>query len=125
MWRLPSRGTRNICCVGGDDQSSFGWRGAEVGNILRFEQDFPGAKVIRLEQNYRSTAPILAAASGLIANNKDRLGETLWTSDQGGAPITVRSLWDGDEEARFVGDEIETLQRQGQGLGGIDRKSVV
>src|SRR3546814_14062205 len=85
---------------------------------LRFEQDVPGAKDIRLEQNYRSTAPILAAASGLIANNKDHLGKTLWTSDQGGTPVGVRSLRDGDEEARFVGDEIETLQRQGPGQIG-------
>ena len=120
LWlRLLAQGHRNICCVGDDDQSIYGWRGAEVGNILRFEQDFPGAKVIRLEQNYRSTAPILAAASGLIANNKGRLGKTLWTSAEGGAPVSVRSLWDGDEEARFVGDEVEARQRQGDSLGSM------
>ncbi|MFN4089064.1 MAG: ATP-dependent helicase [Alphaproteobacteria bacterium] len=120
LWlRLLAQGHRNICCVGDDDQSIYGWRGAEVGNILRFEQDFPGATVIRLEQNYRSTAPILAAASGLIANNKGRLGKTLWTAAEGGAPIAVRSLWDGDEEARFVGDEVEALHRRGEKLGSM------
>src|SRR5690606_25531634 len=120
LWlRLLAQGHRNICCVGDDDQSIYGWRGAEVGNILRFEHDFPGATVIRLEQNYRSTGDILAAASGLIARNESRLGKTLWTDREGGSPITVRSLWDGDEEARFVGDEIEALQRQGHSLGKI------
>jgi len=120
LWlRLLAQTHRNICCVGDDDQSIYGWRGAEVGNILRFEHDFPGATVIRLEQNYRSTGDILAAASGLIARNEGRLGKTLWTDREGGSPITVRSLWDGDEEARFVGEEIEALQRQGHSLGEI------
>jgi DNA helicase-2/ATP-dependent DNA helicase PcrA len=117
LWlRLLAQGHRNLCCVGDDDQSIYGWRGAEVDNILRFEKDFPGAKVVRLERNYRSTGRILAAASGLIAHNQGRLGKTLWTEDAEGARLRVRGLWDGAAEARFVGEEIETLQRRGQSL---------
>ncbi len=102
----------NICCVGDDDQSIYGWRGAEVGNILKFEKDFPEAVTIRLECNYRSTAPILHAASTLIANNEERLGKTLWTPQDGGDLIRVHNLWDDGEEAGFVADQIEQLQRQ-------------
>lgn len=113
LWlRLLAQAHGNICCVGDDDQSIYGWRGAEVGNILRFEKDFPGATVVRLERNYRSTGNILAAASGLIANNSGRLGKTLWTEGEQGEKLRLRSLWDGDEEARFVGEEVEALQRQ-------------
>ncbi len=113
LWlRLLATGHKNICCVGDDDQSIYGWRGAEIGNILRFEKDFPGAQVIRLERNYRSTGNILGAASKLIAQNSSRLGKTLWTEDEEGAKVVVRSLWDGDEEARFVGDEVEARQRE-------------
>ena len=117
--RLLAQGHRNICCVGDDDQSIYGWRGAEVGNILRFETDFPGARVVRLERNYRSTGRILAAADGLIAHNRDRLGKTLWTVGEEGAKLRVRGLWDGEAEARFVGDEIEDLQRRGHALNQI------
>jgi ATP-dependent DNA helicase UvrD/PcrA len=120
LWlRLLAQQHRNICCVGDDDQSIYGWRGAEVGNILRFERDFPGAKVIRLERNYRSTPHILAAASGLIAHNEGRLGKTLWTEAREGEKVEMRGIWDGEEEARFVGDEIEALQRRGLPLGTI------
>jgi DNA helicase-2/ATP-dependent DNA helicase PcrA len=120
LWlRLLAQVSHNICCVGDDDQSIYGWRGAEVGNILRFEKDFPGATVIRLEKNYRSTNHILGAASGLIAHNEGRLGKTLWTDREGGGRVAVRGVWDGDEEARVVGDEIETLQRKGHALAGI------
>ena len=115
LWlRLLAQGERNICCVGDDDQSIYGWRGAEVGNILRFEDDFPGARVVRLERNYRSTTHILGAASGLIAHNKSRLGKTLWTeTDDGdnGEPVHVQGVWDEAEEARTVGEKIEELQR--------------
>ena len=112
LWlRLLAQGHHNICCVGDEDQSIYGWRGAEIGNILRFEQDFPGAQVIRLEQNYRSTGHILAAASELIANNEERLGKTLWTSAEPGERVRIQTLWDGEEEARYVADEIEALQR--------------
>ncbi len=112
LWlRLLALGHRNLCCVGDDDQSIYGWRGAEVGNILRFEQDYPGATVIRLEQNYRSTKHILGAASGLISHNRDRLGKTLWTEGEEGEKPRIKSVWDGDEEAIFVGEEIEALQR--------------
>ncbi|HMB76174.1 MAG TPA: UvrD-helicase domain-containing protein, partial [Kiloniellaceae bacterium] len=112
LWlRLLAQGHRNLCCVGDDDQSIYGWRGAEVGNILRFEKDFPGALVVRLERNYRSTGRILAAASALIAHNEDRLGKTLWTEDEEGEKVRLRGLWDGEAEARFVGEEIEALQR--------------
>tara|TARA_B100000683_G_scaffold16357_1_gene16222 strand:+ start:938 stop:3196 length:2259 start_codon:yes stop_codon:yes gene_type:complete len=115
LWlRLLAQGRKNICCVGDDDQSIYSWRGAEVGNILRFEKDFPGAKVIRLEQNYRSTQQILSAASHLIAVNQGRLGKTLWTEAEGGEPIRVHAVWDGESEARLVGDEIENLQRDGE-----------
>jgi DNA helicase-2/ATP-dependent DNA helicase PcrA len=120
LWLRLLAGTKhNICCVGDDDQSIYGWRGAEVDNILRFEKDFPGAKVIRLEHNYRSTPQILAAASGLIAANKARLGKTLWTEKEDGEKIGVRGFWDAEEEARFVGDEIEALQHKGQKLNSI------
>jgi len=111
LWlRLLSQHHKNICCVGDDDQSIYGWRGAEVGNILRFEHDFSGAQIVRLEKNYRSTQHILGAASGLIANNKNRLGKTLWTDRMGGDRIIVKNLWDSPMEARHVGDEIETLK---------------
>jgi DNA helicase-2/ATP-dependent DNA helicase PcrA len=120
LWlRLLAQARRNICCVGDDDQSIYGWRGAEVGNILRFERDFPGAKIIRLEENYRSTKHILAAASGLIAHNRSRLGKTLWTATDGGEKVQVRALWDGEAEARWIGEEIEAQQRAGQALGQI------
>jgi len=120
LWlRLLAQRRRNICCVGDDDQSIYSWRGAEVGNILRFEKDFPGAKVIRLEQNYRSSGHILAAASGLIAHNAGRLGKTLWTEGEAGRPIVVHGLWDGEEEARLVADEVESLQRTGHRLGAV------
>jgi len=117
LWlRLLAQKHRNICCVGDDDQSIYGWRGAEVGNILRFEKDFPGAKVIRLERNYRSTPHILAAASGLIAHNQGRLGKTLWTEEGEGEKVGVRGVWDGEAEAREIGEEIEALQRKGESL---------
>ncbi|WP_422365364.1 ATP-dependent helicase [Pelagibius sp.] len=117
LWlRLLAQGHKNICCVGDDDQSIYGWRGAEVGNILRFEEDFPGAKVIRLERNYRSTGRILAAASGLISHNEGRLGKTLWTEDGEGEKLRLRGLWDGEAEARFVGEEIEAMQAREKDL---------
>jgi DNA helicase-2/ATP-dependent DNA helicase PcrA len=119
LWlRLLAQGHRNICCVGDDDQSIYSWRGAEVENILRFEKDFEGARIVRLEANYRSTAPILAAASGLIAHNEGRLGKTLRSGrqDATGEKVTVVSLWDSDEEARMVGDRIESLLRDGDPL---------
>jgi DNA helicase-2/ATP-dependent DNA helicase PcrA len=117
LWlRLLAQGRHNICCVGDDDQSIYGWRGAEVGNILRFEKDFPGARVIRLERNYRSTGHILGAASGLIAKNAGRLGKTLWTEAGQGEPVTVTGVWDGETEARMIGEEIERLRRAGHSL---------
>ena len=120
LWlRLLASAHKNICCVGDDDQSIYGWRGAEIGNILRFEKDFTGAKVIRLERNYRSTGNILAAASHIISNNNGRLGKTLWTEDDDGEKVRIRSLWDGDEEARFVGNEIENFQRSGSSLNDM------
>ncbi|MEH6835630.1 MULTISPECIES: ATP-dependent helicase [Falsihalocynthiibacter] len=112
LWlRLLASGHKNICCVGDDDQSIYGWRGAEVGNILRFEQDFPGAHVVRLEQNYRSTPHILAAASGVISGNAGRLGKELWTDLPDGEKVRLIGHWDGEEEARWIGEELETLQR--------------
>jgi DNA helicase-2/ATP-dependent DNA helicase PcrA len=115
----PSSPPKNICCVGDDDQSIYGWRGAEVDNILRFDHDFPGAKVIRLERNYRSTGHILAAASHLIAHNEGRLGKTLRTEDVDGEKVTVTGSWDSEEEARAIGEEIEELQRGGHKLNDI------
>ncbi|PQM27307.1 DNA helicase II [Sphingopyxis lindanitolerans] len=113
LWlRLLAQTRKNICCVGDDDQSIYSWRGAEVANILRFEKDFPGATVIRLEQNYRSTPQILAAASALIAQNSDRLGKTLWTDLEPGDKLRVVGVWDGPEEARRIGEELETLQHR-------------
>ncbi len=115
----PAPAAKNICCVGDDDQSIYGWRGAEVDNILRFEHDFPGATVIRLERNYRSTGHILAAASHLIAHNEGRLGKTLRTDDVPGEKVTVTGAWDSEEEARAIGEEIEQLQRGGHALNEI------
>jgi DNA helicase-2/ATP-dependent DNA helicase PcrA len=117
--QAPQPHVKNICCVGDDDQSIYGWRGAEVDNILRFDHDFPGAKVIRLERNYRSTGHILAAASHLIAHNEGRLGKTLRTEDEDGEKVTVTGAWDSEEEARAVGEEIEQLQRAGETLNEI------
>ncbi len=114
LWlKLLATKSGNVCVVGDDDQSIYGWRGAEVENILRFERDFPGAKVIRLERNYRSTPVILGAASGLIAANKGRLGKTLWTEGDPGEKIKVQGVWDAEEEARNVAAEAEDLHRQG------------
>ena len=114
LWLRLLAGTKgNVCVVGDDDQSIYGWRGAEVENILQFEKDFPGAKVIRLERNYRSTPAILGAASGLIAANKGRLGKTLWTEGETGEKIKVQGVWDAEEEARNVAAEAEDLHRQG------------
>ncbi len=114
MWlRLLAKKSGNLCCVGDDDQSIYGWRGAEVGNILRFEEDFPGAKIVRLEQNYRSTGHILSAAGAVIACNEGRLGKTLWSDDAPGEKVRVFGLWDGYAEARRISEEIETLRAGG------------
>ncbi len=114
LWlRLLAQGSQNLCVVGDDDQSIYGWRGAEVDNILRFEKDFPGAKVVRLERNYRSTSHILGAASGLISANQDRLGKTLWTEQKGGDPVTVTGVWDAPAEARLISTEIENFKSKG------------
>ena len=122
LWlRLLAQGHRNICCVGDDDQSIYGWRGAEVGNILRFEKDFPGAKVIRLEQNYRSTEHILEAANAVIAGNAERLGKELFTEEGQGDKVRLIGHWDGEEEARWIGDEVEAMQ---QGTRGRDPMSL-
>lgn len=115
LWlKLLAGSSGNVCVVGDDDQSIYGWRGAEVENILRFEKDFPGAKIIRLERNYRSTAAILGAASGLIATNKGRLGKTLWTEDGEGEKVRVQGIYDGEEEARNIAADAEDLHRQGE-----------
>ena len=116
LLRLLAQAHKNITCVGDDDQSIYSWRGAEVGNILRFEQDFPGAAVVRLERNYRSTGAILGTASGLIARNTARHGKTLWTEDEPGVPVRIAGLWDDAEEARYVSDEIEAQQQNGASL---------
>ncbi|MGB3752991.1 MAG: UvrD-helicase domain-containing protein [Parerythrobacter sp.] len=120
LWlRLLAQERKNICVVGDDDQSIYSWRGAEVANILKFEKDFPGAKVVKLEQNYRSTPHILGAASGLIGANSERLGKTLWTQHNGGDPVRVIGIWDGPEEARRVGEEIERIEREGASLDEV------
>ncbi|MDF1728770.1 MAG: UvrD-helicase domain-containing protein [Sulfitobacter sp.] len=128
LWlRLLAQGHRNVCCVGDDDQSIYGWRGAEVGNILRFETDFPGAHVVRLEQNYRSTPHILAAASGVISANQGRLGKTLWTEAEEGEKVRLIGHWDGEEEARWIGDEVESRQRGTRGMDpvGLDSMAIL
>ena len=120
LWlRLLAQGRNNICCVGDDDQSIYSWRGAEVGNILRFDQEFPGARVVRLEQNYRSTQPLLDAASQVISRNRKRLGKTLWTDARDGHPVAVRSFQSGEAEAAFVGKRILKLQRRGESLDEV------
>ncbi|WP_300068049.1 UvrD-helicase domain-containing protein [uncultured Ruegeria sp.] len=117
LWlRLLAGGHKNICCVGDDDQSIYGWRGAEVGNILRFEKDFPGAFVVRLEQNYRSTPHILAAASNVIRGNESRLGKELWTAEEDGEKVRLIGHWDGEEEARWIGEEIDAMQGGTRGV---------
>ncbi len=117
LWlRLLAGGHKNICCVGDDDQSIYGWRGAEVGNILRFEKDFPGAYVVRLEQNYRSTPHILAAASNVIRGNEGRLGKELWTAEKEGEKVRLIGHWDGEEEARWIGEEIDAMQGGTRGV---------
>src|ERR1700710_2469547 len=114
LWlNLLAKGSGNVCVVGDDDQSIYGWRGAEGENIVRFERDFPGAKVIRLERNYCSTPVILGAASGLLAANKGRLGKTLWTEGDPGEKIRVQSVWDAEEEARNIASDAEDLHRNG------------
>ncbi|MGC9370559.1 MAG: ATP-dependent helicase [Paracoccaceae bacterium] len=128
LWlRLLAGAHHNICCVGDDDQSIYGWRGAEVGNILRFEKDFPGAKVVRLEQNYRSTPHILAAASGVIDANQGRLGKTLWTDAQEGEKVRLIGHWDGEEEARWIGEEVEAMQSGTRGMRpfGLDEMAIL
>ncbi|NML10721.1 UvrD-helicase domain-containing protein [Sphingobium sp. AR-3-1] len=123
LWlRLLAQTRKNLCCVGDDDQSIYSWRGAEVANILRFEKDFPGATIIKLEQNYRSTPHILGAASGVIAENGNRLGKTLWTDIDVGEKVQVIGVWDGPEEARRVGEEIEQVQRGG---GSLDEVAIL
>jgi DNA helicase II / ATP-dependent DNA helicase PcrA len=125
LWlRLLAQGRGNICCVGDDDQSIYGWRGAEVGNILRFERDFPGAQVIRLEQNYRSTGHILSAASTVIAANEGRLGKTLWTDADPGQKVRLIGHWDGEDEARWIGEEIEALERGNRPLPPVSRNHI-
>jgi DNA helicase-2/ATP-dependent DNA helicase PcrA len=120
LWmRLLAMGHGNVCCVGDDDQSIYGWRGAEVTNILRFEKDFPGSQVVRLEENYRSTPHILGAASGLISQNRDRLGKTLWTQIDCGDLVKVSKHWDGEAEARYVADQVENFHRQGDSLASM------
>ncbi|WP_170758749.1 ATP-dependent helicase [Ruegeria lacuscaerulensis] len=117
LWlRLLAGAHKNICCVGDDDQSIYGWRGAEVGNILKFEKDFPGAYVVRLEQNYRSTPHILAAASNVIRGNESRLGKELWTDAEEGHKVNLIGHWDGEEEARWIGEEIDALQGGTRGI---------
>ncbi len=114
LWlRLLAQKHKNICCVGDDDQSIYGWRGADIGNILKFEKDFPGAKIVRLEQNYRSTQHILSAANGVIANNQSRLGKELWSAGDPGDKIVIRGVWDGMQEAAAAAEMIEDLQRKG------------
>jgi DNA helicase-2/ATP-dependent DNA helicase PcrA len=120
LWlRLLAQQHKNICCVGDDDQSIYSWRGAQIENILKFESDFPGALIVRLEENYRSTPEILAAAAGVIDHNRGRLGKTLWTRAEVGDKVTVRGLWDAEQEARWAGDEIEALHRKGHALSQI------
>jgi len=115
LWlRILTNASRNLCCVGDDDQSIYGWRGAEVDNILKFERDFPGAKIVRLERNYRSTKHILAAASGLIKANSARLGKTLWTDSEGGDKVQVQGIWDGAAEAQFIAEDIEKQRKAGR-----------
>jgi DNA helicase II / ATP-dependent DNA helicase PcrA len=128
LWlRLLAGGHSNICVVGDDDQSIYGWRGAEVGNILRFEKDFPGAVVIRLEENYRSTAHILEAANGVIAHNRERLGKTLRSVGGDGHKVRLIGHWDGEEEARWIGEELEALSRGTRGIDpiGLDGMAIL
>ena len=128
LWlRLLAQNHKNICCVGDDDQSIYGWRGAEVGNILRFDKDFIGAKIVRLEQNYRSTPHILAAASAVISGNKDRLGKNLWTKNEDGEKVRLIGHWDGEEEARWIGEEIESIQLSNRNytIAGLDEVAIL
>ncbi|NOD34703.1 MULTISPECIES: ATP-dependent helicase [unclassified Ruegeria] len=125
LWlRLLAGGHKNICCVGDDDQSIYGWRGAEVGNILRFEKDFPGAYVVRLEQNYRSTPHILAAASNVIRGNENRLGKELWTDAEDGHKVNLIGHWDAEEEARWICEEIDAMQTGTRGMRPFELEEI-
>ncbi len=120
LLKLLSQRNLNIACVGDDDQSIYGWRGADVNNILNFEKDFKGAKIIRLEKNYRSTKNILGAARSLISNNKDRLGKELSSyKEDDGDKVKIKSLWSAEDEARFISDEIDTIISKNENLNNI------
>jgi DNA helicase-2/ATP-dependent DNA helicase PcrA len=110
--QLLSQDRNNVCAVGDEDQSIYSWRGANIRNILDFERDFPGAQIIRLEQNYRSTKNILEAASAVIANNTERIGKWLWTESSDGPPITIYDAWDGENEALWIADQIVQAKRE-------------
>ncbi len=119
LLRLLTQANNNICCVGDEDQSIYGWRGAQLKNILNFEADFENSNIIRLEQNYRSTGNILKAASSLISENKERIGKKLWTSDTDGEPVIINNFEDDDFEALYVAKQIQNLQKSGNRLSQI------
>jgi DNA helicase-2/ATP-dependent DNA helicase PcrA len=125
LMRLLAGDGHNVCAVGDEDQSIYSWRGADIRNILEFERDFPEAKIVRLEQNYRSTQTILGAASAVVANNVRRKGKNLWTSRQGGAKIGYYEAPDGENEALFAADTINRYVRQAAENGETARAAVL
>ena len=125
LMRMLAGAQHNVCAVGDEDQSIYSWRGADIRNILEFEQDFPEAKIIRLEQNYRSTQNILQAASAVVANNVRRKGKNLWTSRQGGTKIGYYEAPDGENEALFAADQIARYVREANEHGEAPRAAVL
>ncbi len=125
LMRMLAGERHNVCAVGDEDQSIYSWRGADIRNILEFEQDFPEAKIIRLEQNYRSTQNILQAASSVVANNIRRKGKNLWTSRQGGTKIGYYEAPDGENEALFAADHIAKYLREAAQHGETPRAAVL
>ena len=119
LLRLLAGVKKNICCVGDEDQSIYGWRGAQLKNILNFEKDFENAKIVRLEQNYRSTANILGAATSLISENKERIGKKLWTVDQLGTPVEIINIDNDELEASFICNKISEFKKKGIKLSNI------
>jgi DNA helicase-2/ATP-dependent DNA helicase PcrA len=125
IMRLLAGTRHNICAVGDEDQSIYSWRGADIRNILEFEQDFPEARIIRLEQNYRSTQPILQAASAVVANNTQRKGKNLWTAREGGSKIGFYEAPDGENEALFVADRISKYMQSRDESNGEKKCAVL
>jgi DNA helicase-2/ATP-dependent DNA helicase PcrA len=124
LMKLLAGERKNVCAVGDEDQSIYSWRGADIRNILEFEKDFPNARIVRLEQNYRSTQVILEAAGAVVANNLRRKGKKLWTDRQGGSLIGYYEAPDGENEASFIADRIQKFLREADSRNETRRRRI-